>query len=92
MVLKVFLKATTPYNQVSGGARSALQNIQNGMFYFRKPEYDYFLDQVEYLLGTRLESTFDAYFGLFAPSCDRCGVPTFRCGCKELEPHAVARA
>lgn len=89
-VLKTFLKATTPYNQVSGGARATLDNIANGFFYFRKAEYDYFLDSVEFLLGTRLESAFDRYFRMFAPPCDRCKIALFLCECEEFEDHPAA--
>ncbi len=85
-VLKVFLKATTPFNQVSGGARKTLAHVQNGLFYFRASEYAYFLDQVEHLLGTRLERLFDLYFGMLAPACSICARPTFRCACERYEP------
>lgn len=86
-VLKVFLKATTPYNQVSGSPSRTLEHIENGLFFFRKAEYDYFLDQVEFLLGTRLESLFDVYFTQLSTTCPQCRTLTFRCECKELEPH-----
>src|SRR5207253_1103707 len=72
-VLKVFLKATTPFNQVSGGAKATLDHVANGLFYFRASEYAYFLDQVEYLLGVRLEKLFETYFGMLSPTCDGCG-------------------
>lgn len=54
-VLKCVLKATSPYNQVSGGVRNVIDHLEMGAFYFRKPEYDFFLRELEYLLGTRLE-------------------------------------
>src|SRR6185436_19552642 len=44
-VLKVFLKATTPFNQVSGGANETIFHLQMGAFFFRKPELTYFLDE-----------------------------------------------
>ncbi len=91
-VLKVFLKATTPYNQVSGGATNTIENIENGLFYFRKPEYDYFLDQVEFLLGTRMESLFDLYFTQLSTTCPTCHTVSFRCECKEFEPHVAYQA
>ncbi len=87
-VLKVFLKATTPFNQVSGGAGPTLQHVANGLFYFRKPEYDFFLDHVELLLGTRLESLFETYFKMLAPTCEQCDLHTFRCACEVFEPGA----
>ncbi len=86
-VLKVFLKATTPYNQVSDDAAHTLKNIENGLFYFRKPEFEYFLDQVEFLLGTRLESLFDLYFSQLSTTCPTCRTLTHRCGCIQFEPH-----
>jgi len=86
-VLKVFLKATTPYNQVSGSPGRTLEHIENGLFFFRKPEYDYFLDQVEFLLGTRLESLFDLYFSQLSSTCPQCHTLTFRCECAQFEAH-----
>ncbi len=90
-VLKVFLKATTPFNQVSGGAGPTLRNVQNGLYYFRKAEYEYFLDQVEFLLGSRMGALFEVYFRMLAPRCERCHELTFRCGCEIFEAlHADA--
>lgn len=91
-VLKVFLKATTPFNQVSGGATRTVENIKNGFFYFRAAEFSYFLDQVEYLLGDRLEPAFDAYFNLFAEPCNLCAKRLHRCECTDFEPIATTRA
>lgn len=85
VVLKVFLKATSPYNQVSGGATQVIEHLQRGIFWFRKPEFEFFLDQVEYLLGTRLESFFAWYFQKNAPPCEQCGEELFRCGCERFE-------
>lgn len=84
-VLKVFLKATTPFNQVSGSAKRTVENIKNGFFYFRAAEFSYFLDQVEFLLGDRLEAAFDAYFNLFAEPCGACHQRMHRCECTRLE-------
>ncbi len=86
-VLKVFLKATTPYNQVSGAPINAVEHLENGLFYFRKAELDYFLDQVEFLLGERLEPLFDLYFSQLSSTCGQCARLTHRCECVELEPH-----
>jgi hypothetical protein len=80
-VLKVFLKATTPFNQVSGGAAATLQHVARGLYYVRAAEYAYILDRVEYLLGTRLEPLFEASFRMMTGSCERCAQPTFRCEC-----------
>ncbi|MFO0598978.1 MAG: acyl-ACP desaturase [Myxococcaceae bacterium] len=82
-VLKVFLKATTPYNQVSGGPKQVLEHIENGLFYFRAAEYAYFLDHVEYLLGERLEALFDLYFSQLCVECPACAKLTFKCACAE---------
>lgn len=87
-VLKVFLKATTPYNQVSGSPEGTLTNIENGLFYFRRAEYEYFLNQVEFLLGARYESLFDLYFSQLSATCPLCQSLTFRCACPVLEPAA----
>lgn len=85
VVLKVILKATSPYNQISGGARNVLDHLQMGAFYFRKPEYEFFLTQVEYLLGTDLRGFFDWYFqGVVAP-CIHCGNAPYRCACESYE-------
>jgi len=85
VVLKVILKATSPYNQISGSARNVLDHLQMGAFYFRKPEYEYFLGQVEYLLGTPLRGFFDWYFqGVVAP-CIHCGQAPYRCACESFE-------
>jgi hypothetical protein len=89
-VLKVFLKATTPFNQVSGGAKETLDHVLNGLFYFRAAEYEYFMDQVEFLMGTRLDDVFSASFRMLTGSCARCGERTFQCGCAEYEPHPRA--
>jgi hypothetical protein len=84
-VLKVILKAVSPFNQVSGGPRQVIQHLERGIFYFRKPEYEFFLDQVEYLLGTRLDEFFGWYFQKNAPPCHRCGEELYRCGCERYE-------
>lgn len=80
-VLKVFLKATTPFNQVAGGWRPTLDHLANGLYYFRRAEYDYFLDQVEFLLGTPLEPLFSASLEILTSTCERCEQKTFRCTC-----------
>ena len=80
-VLKVFLKATTPYNQVSGSAQATLEHIENGLFFFRAPEYAYFLEHVEFLLGVRLDSFFDLYFSQLTVDCPACRKQTFKCAC-----------
>jgi hypothetical protein len=85
VVLKVFLKATSPFNQVSGGPLQVLEHLKKGVFYFRKPEFEYFLDQVEFLLGTRLEEFFTWFFKGHIPPCPGCQQETYLCGCKNFE-------
>jgi hypothetical protein len=89
-VLKIFLKATSPFNQVSGGTKQVLEHLRRGIFYFRKAEFDYFLDQVEFLLGQRFERFFAFYFRGNAPPCEACGQELFQCACDDFEP-AVPR-
>lgn len=87
-VLKVILKATTPYNQVSGTVTNTLHHLEMGSFYFRKREYDLFLREVEFLLGTKLQGFFDWYFkGIIAP-CNLCGLEMRQCECEHYEDGA----
>ena len=85
VVLKTFLKATSPYNQISGSANNTIDHLKMGAFYFRKPELEFFLDQVEYLLGTRLEGFFDWFFRGVAEPCHLCHQSLHRCGCTDYE-------
>ena len=85
VVLKVFLKATSPLNQVSGGPAQFLEHLERGVFYFRKAEFDFFLNQVEYLLGTRLDSLFRLYFEGNIPPCELCSREVIDCTCEHLE-------
>lgn len=85
VVLKVFLKATSPYNQISGGAANVLDHLAMGAFYFRKPEYEYFLREIEYLLGTNLRSFWDWYFKGLIEDCAFCARPPFQCDCEHYE-------
>ena len=88
VVLKVFLKATSPYNQISGGAANVLDHMAMGAFYFRKPEFEYFLRQNQYLFGTELEPFWSWYFkGVVAP-CSVCQRELIACDCTEYEDDA----
>lgn len=90
VVLKVFLKATSPYNQVSGGAARVLDHLSMGAFYFRKPEFEYFLRQNEYLFGTDLRAFWSWYFkGVVAP-CTTCNQETIACSCDAYDDDAPA--
>src|SRR4051812_46201906 len=81
-VLRVFLKATSPYNQVSGGASNVLDHLAMGAFYFRKPEYDYFLKENEYLFGDSLKGFWDWYFKGVVEPCTLCAKAPYQCSCE----------
>jgi hypothetical protein len=85
-VLKTFLKATSPFNQVSGGPAKVIEHLQRGVFYFRKPEFEFFCDQIEFLLGKRLDDFFAFYFRRNLPPCETCGEELYQCACVEYEP------
>jgi hypothetical protein len=85
VVLKVFLKATTPFNQISGGVRATIGHLQAGAFYFRKPELEFFLDQLEFLLGARMEEFFTWFFRGQIEPCGECGQEVIACGCEQFE-------
>ncbi|MHB1843989.1 MAG: hypothetical protein ACYCWW_04015 [Deltaproteobacteria bacterium] len=85
-ILKVFLKATSPFNQVSGGPKQFVEHLRRGIFYFRKAEFDYFGDQLELLLGKRLDGFFGRYFEGQLPPCQSCQKELYLCGCEEYEP------
>lgn len=85
VVLKVFLKATSPYNQISGGPANVLDHLQMGAFYFRKREYEYFLRENEYLLGTDLRPFWDWYFKGVVEPCTFCSRETYQCECEHFE-------
>lgn len=84
-VLRVFLKATSPYNQVSGSASNVLDHLAMGAFYFRKPEYDYFLKENAYLFGTDLRSFWDWYFKGVVDKCTFCDAHPYQCSCEHFE-------
>lgn len=88
VVLKVFLKATSPYNQISGGPSNVIDHLTMGAFYFRKREYEYFLAQVEYLLGTELRPFWDWYFKGVVANCTFCARPLIQCDCVHYEDGA----
>jgi hypothetical protein len=85
VVLKVFLKATSPYNQISGGPANVLDHLAMGAFYFRKPEYDYFLRENEYLFGTQLRGFWDWYFKGVIEPCKFCSKAPYQCSCEHFE-------
>ena len=85
VVLKVFLKATSPYNQISGGPANVLDHLTMGAFYFRKREFEYFLRENEYLLGTNLRPFWDWYFRGVIEPCTHCGSEVHACSCTHFE-------
>lgn len=85
VVLKVFLKATSPYNQISGGPSNVLDHLAMGAFYFRKREFEYFLKENEYLLGTDLREFWDWYFKGVVEPCTFCSKETHHCECEHFE-------
>lgn len=84
-VLRVFLKATSPYNQVSGNASNVLDHLAMGAFYFRKTEYEYFLKENEYLFGTNLREFWDWFFHGVVEPCSFCSKEPHECGCEHFE-------
>jgi len=87
-VMKVFLKATTPFNQVSEGPSDTIFHLQMGAFFFRKPELQYFLDELEYLLGARHDETFSFFFRRQIPPCAECAREVIDCDCERYDPPA----
>lgn len=85
VVLKVFLKATSPYNQISGGPANVLDHLTMGAFWFRKRELDYFLAQVEYLVGVDLRSFWTWYFKGVAAPCTSCSRELVACDCESYD-------
>ena len=84
-VLKVILKSTTPYNQVSGKVTNTLHHLELGVFYFRKREYEHFLKEVGYLLGDPCEGFFDWFFKGIGPPCTECARDLVKCECEQYE-------
>lgn len=89
-VLRVFLKATSPYNQVSGKAANTLDHLAMGAFYFRKPEFEYFLKENEYLFGTDLRPFWEWYFRGVVDACGQCSKSPHQCACEHFEDGAPA--
>jgi hypothetical protein len=88
-VLKTFLKATAPYNQVSGKPANVLDHLTMGAFYFRKTEFDYFVERVEALTGGKLRTFWEWYFqGVVAP-CSHCQRAPVKCDCESYDDDAT---
>jgi hypothetical protein len=85
VVLKTFLKATSPYNQISGGPSNVLDHLAMGAFYFRKREFEYFLREHEYLLGVDLRSFWNWYFQGVVEPCTFCHEQLHHCSCEHFE-------
>jgi hypothetical protein len=88
VVLKHFLKATTPLNQVSGGARKVVEHLTTVSCYVRKPEFDFMMKQLEFLMGRSLRAQFSWFFRRQIPPCTRCSREVFSCLCSEHEADA----
>jgi rubrerythrin len=84
-VLKTFLKATAPYNQVSGKPANVLDHLAMGAFYFRKAEFDYFVERVEALTGGKLRAFWEWYFQGVVEPCTVCARSTVHCDCAQYE-------
>jgi hypothetical protein len=89
VVLKHFLKATTPMNQVSGGPSKVVDHLSLAGFYFRKREFDFLLKQNAYLFGDTFEQPFEFFYRRHLPPCGSCGLEVFRCACTQLEEAAA---
>jgi hypothetical protein len=85
VVLKHFLKATTPMNQVSGGPKNVVDHLSLAAFYFRKREFDFLLKKNAYLFGDTFEKPFEFFYRRHIAPCSACGVEVFRCECEALE-------
>jgi len=85
VVLKVFFKATSPFNQVSGSYSNVIENLKNGIYYFRKPEFDYFMSQLEFLVGKDLTGVFSWFFRDHIPACTLCKQDVHLCACEDYE-------
>ena len=81
LVLKHFFKATTPMNQVSGGARKTIGYLSNAAFYLRAPEFQFLLKQTHFLFGHSFEGLLSFFYRRHLPPCDSCGREVFRCDC-----------
>ncbi len=95
IVLKHFLKATSPMNQVSGSAKTALGHIMRTAFFVRRAEYDFMLKRCEFLFGATLEPFFTFFYKGHLPPCEQCREEIFLCGCETFDPppsRAEARA
>lgn len=90
-VMKVILKTPSPYNQVSGGTAQVLDHIESGAHYFRKREFDFFVREVEYLVGKDLTEFFSWFFRGACPPCARCGRCPYACACERFDDDAVPK-
>ena len=89
-VLRVVLKATSPFNQVSGGPTQVIEHLRKGAFWFRKPEFDYFIEQLDYILGADLREFFGWFFKGVADPCEQCHQELYLCDCKQYDTGAPA--
>jgi hypothetical protein len=85
IVLKVFFKATSPFNQVSGSYANVIEHLKNGIYYFRKPEFDYFMGQLEFLVGKDMSAVFEWFFRSHIAPCGLCHQDVHLCACEDFE-------
>ena len=85
LVLKHFLKATTPVNQVSGSVANTIGYLSTAAWYFRKPELDFLMKSTKFLLGDSLEPHFNFFYRRHLPPCELCQREVFRCACEQFE-------
>ncbi len=86
IVLKHFLKATSPMNQVSGSAKTALGHIMRTAFFVRRREFDFMLKRCEFLFGASLEEYFTFFYKGHLQACAQCEEEVFLCGCEQFDP------
>ncbi len=89
VVLKTVLKATSPFNQVSGSFGAVIDNLRKGAYWFRKAEYDFFIEQMDFLLGADLREFFGWFFKGLLPPCEQCRQELYQCGCEVFEGEAA---
>jgi hypothetical protein len=85
VVLKHFLKATTPLNQVSGGPSATVEHLSAASFYFRRAEFEYLLKQNDALFGASFAEAFSFFYRRHVPPCPACAQEVFLCACEDIE-------
>lgn len=89
VALKHFFKATTPVNQVAGGAQHTVDHLSQAAFYVRKPEFEFLVKQNEFLFGTGFRELFRFFYRRHLPPCSLCAQEVFECACERYEDDAT---